>query len=120
LRRGARATTWPNTAIEQGARMGNGEEQVRELAYRLWEQAGRPDGRGEDFWFQAWRELQGEDMPGEGPPGVLLPPAEEPPEVGALHGVPTGMPGERIAEQGVLDDRLEEMAMPPLADTEDD
>ncbi len=26
---------------------------VRELAYLLWEQAGRPEGRADDFWHQA-------------------------------------------------------------------
>ncbi len=96
------------------------EQQVRELAYRFWEHAGRPEGRGEEFWYLAWHELHGEGAAGDGPEGAMMPPIEEPPEVAAQHGVATGMPGERIAEQGVLDDRLEEMVMPPLADTEDD
>lgn len=26
---------------------------VRDTAYFLWEQAGRPEGRAEDFWYQA-------------------------------------------------------------------
>jgi ferredoxin len=26
---------------------------IRETAYRLWEEAGRPEGRGEDFWLAA-------------------------------------------------------------------
>ena len=29
---------------------------VRERAYLLWEQAGRPDGRADDFWHQAQHE----------------------------------------------------------------
>lgn len=29
------------------------ENRQRELAYHLWEQAGRPDGRSNEFWFQA-------------------------------------------------------------------
>ena len=29
------------------------DQVVRERAYLLWEQAGRPDGRGDDFWHQA-------------------------------------------------------------------
>jgi hypothetical protein len=33
------------------------EEQLRTLAYQLWEQAGRPDGRSDEFWQQAQHEL---------------------------------------------------------------
>ncbi len=29
---------------------------VRDRAYFLWEQAGRPEGRGDDFWHQAQHE----------------------------------------------------------------
>ncbi len=29
----------------------------RELAYRLWEERGRPEGRAEDDWFEAERRL---------------------------------------------------------------
>ena len=36
------------------------DQVVRERAYALWEHAGRPDGRGDEFWHQAqqerWRE----------------------------------------------------------------
>jgi hypothetical protein len=31
--------------------------ETRARAYELWEQAGRPSGRDEQFWFQAEREL---------------------------------------------------------------
>ena len=34
-------------------------EQQRERAYELWEQAGRPEGRHEEFWHQAGEELGG-------------------------------------------------------------
>jgi Protein of unknown function (DUF2934) len=100
--------------------MSDVERQIRERAYLLWEQAGRPEGRAEEFWFAAHAELAGEADDGAAPEGVLLPGAEEPPAVAVQHGVPTGMPGERIAEQGVLDDRLAELVMPTLADTDDD
>jgi hypothetical protein len=30
---------------------------VRERAYQLWEAEGRPDGRHEEHWYQAEREL---------------------------------------------------------------
>jgi hypothetical protein len=36
------------------------DEQVRRRAYKLWEQAGRPDGRHDDFWHQASAEGVGE------------------------------------------------------------
>jgi hypothetical protein len=32
---------------------------VRELAYRLWEQRGRPEGGAEEDWFEAERQLSG-------------------------------------------------------------
>jgi hypothetical protein len=31
----------------------NRDAEIRELAYRLWDEAGRPDGRDQDFWLQA-------------------------------------------------------------------
>jgi hypothetical protein len=36
--------------------MSDQEPHIRELAYRLWEEAGCPDGRNDDFWHAA-REL---------------------------------------------------------------
>jgi hypothetical protein len=30
----------------------------RELAYRLWEERGRPEGRADEDWFEAGRRLQ--------------------------------------------------------------
>jgi hypothetical protein len=33
------------------------EEQIRARAYALWEQAGRPDGDGTQFWLEAEKEL---------------------------------------------------------------
>jgi hypothetical protein len=32
-------------------------EDIRARAYRLWEEAGNPEGRDEEFWYQAEREL---------------------------------------------------------------
>jgi hypothetical protein len=32
------------------------DQVVRERAYSLWEQAGRPDGRADDFWHEAQRQ----------------------------------------------------------------
>lgn len=31
----------------------NREQEIREVAYRLWEQAGRPEGRALEFWLKA-------------------------------------------------------------------
>ena len=31
--------------------------EIRELAYRLWEDAGRPEYRRDEFWFEARRRL---------------------------------------------------------------
>jgi hypothetical protein len=35
------------------------ERSIRERAYFLWEQEGRPEGRAEEHWHQARRELAG-------------------------------------------------------------
>lgn len=34
------------------------EQRIREAAYRLWEEAGQPEGREEDFWYQAEAEIR--------------------------------------------------------------
>ena len=36
------------------------ENEVRELAHRLWEQRGRPHGRSEEDWYAAEKRLSGE------------------------------------------------------------
>ena len=33
------------------------EERIRERAYELWEQAGRPEGRAVEHWLQAETEI---------------------------------------------------------------
>ena len=37
------------------------EDQIRERAHQLWEAAGRPEGRQEEFWQQAEREICGRE-----------------------------------------------------------
>jgi hypothetical protein len=32
-------------------------EEIQTRAYQLWEQAGKPEGRDQEFWHQAEREL---------------------------------------------------------------
>ena len=36
-------------------------QQIRELAYQKWEQAGHPWGRDKEFWVEAEKELFGEE-----------------------------------------------------------
>lgn len=33
------------------------EQVIRERAYALWDAEGRPDGRDQDFWYRAERQL---------------------------------------------------------------
>jgi hypothetical protein len=42
---------------------GNGEKRLRQsdiasVAYRLWQDRGRPDGSAEDDWFEAERQVE--------------------------------------------------------------
>lgn len=39
-------------------------EKIRDRAYFLWEQAGRPIGREHEFWAQASREIEGDPKNG--------------------------------------------------------
>jgi DUF2934 family protein len=41
------------------------EEQIRIRAHELWEKNHRPDGRDDEFWHQAERELSQEVSPDE-------------------------------------------------------
>lgn len=38
----------------------NFEQQVRQAAYRLWENDGRPEGREKDYWFIALEQMLAE------------------------------------------------------------
>ena len=94
------------------------EEKVRRRAYQLWEDAGRPDGRSDEFWLAAEMDILGK-VDNSIAFDPFEPPIEEPPGLAFQHGVPVGMPGERIAEQGVLDDRLYELLPIPRARPDD-
>ncbi|WP_374433275.1 DUF2934 domain-containing protein [Tabrizicola sp.] len=37
--------------------MSDFDQQIRERAYQLWEEAGRPDGRAQEFWFHAQADI---------------------------------------------------------------
>ena len=41
--------------------MNSREERVRQRAAELWEQAGKPADRDEEFWYQAEAEIAAED-----------------------------------------------------------
>ena len=86
------------------------EHAIRRRAYELWEQAGCPEGSSDEFWHAARAELKSEGA--ETPVEEFGPPIEEPPEVAFQHGIPVGLPGERIVEQGVIDDRLANLLNP--------
>lgn len=72
------------------------EVAIRERAYRIWEQEGRPEGRAREHWEQAARELDvspqpamPEDLPNdlERNPGIGVSPGTDSPEdVDALRG----------------------------------
>ncbi|CAH2600138.1 conserved protein of unknown function [Rhodovastum atsumiense] len=38
------------------------EQRTRDLAYRLWEEAGRPDGRDHEFWYAARQQVEAEPV----------------------------------------------------------
>ena len=46
--------------------MNTNEQMIREQAYELWDHAGRPDGRSDEFWFAARAEFEREEETGEG------------------------------------------------------
>ncbi len=41
--------------------MTDADDKIRDRAYQLWDQAGQPEGREEEFWFLAERELSADD-----------------------------------------------------------
>ena len=45
------------------------QERIRQRAFEIWEQAGRPDGDHEKHWHQAVEEIEAEEGPFGG--GVL-------------------------------------------------
>ncbi len=50
-------------------------ELIEQRAYILWEQAGRPEGRGEEFWLLAQDQIREEQA---GHPAHVTPPALDP------------------------------------------
>ena len=62
--------------VEQN--MNKNEQMIREQAYELWNRAGRPDGRSDEFWFGARAEFEREEETGEGNLGAHVPPHVDP------------------------------------------
>ena len=87
------------------------EEAIRRRAYELWEHAGMPHGRSDEFWHAARFELGAKETMEE-KIDELGPPIVEPPVIAVRHGAPVGLPGERIVEQGVIDDGIEDLLIP--------
>ena len=78
------------------------EGRLRERAYSLWEQEGRPEGRHEDHWRQASDEfssqLAGDGQDGGGGDMVPNPIAVPPTEALPPGSQPTGIDG-RVGEE---------------------
>jgi len=53
--------------------MNTNEQVIREQAYELWDHAGRPDGRSDEFWFTARAGFEREEETGEGNVGAHVP-----------------------------------------------
>ena len=66
------------------------DELVRERAYELWQQAGRPDGRTDEFWFAAEHESEDNTAIADGDASTLVPSVEEPPVPALYPGAPAG------------------------------
>jgi hypothetical protein len=58
-----------------------GENEVRELAYSLWQAAGSPSGQDYEYWFAAERQLLAPDDRKYGDQGDGIDPMEEPEKV---------------------------------------
>lgn len=58
--------------------MNENEQMIREQAYELWDHAGKPDGRSDEFWFAARAEFEREEATGEGNLRAYVPHHVEP------------------------------------------
>lgn len=41
------------------------EDDIRARAYKLWEEAGKPEGRMDEFWYEAERQLKAQQVKDE-------------------------------------------------------
>jgi hypothetical protein len=105
--------------FDRSSIMSDIEEAIRRRAYELWEHAGRPEGQSEEFWHAARLELGAKETIEE-KIDALGPPIVEPPVIAVQRGAPVGLPGERIVEQGVIDDGIENLLVPARSRKADD
>ncbi len=49
----------PDESPSTSANDANPEEEIARLAHRYYEEEGRPEGRSEEHWFRAEREIKG-------------------------------------------------------------
>lgn len=71
-----------------------GDERIRARAYQLWEEAGQPQGRDEEFWSRAVQEVggdKGSDGSGKPAGGASGDPASDPAQVNPEATPGTGM-----------------------------
>ena len=54
--------------------MASKEDLIRERAYDLWQQAGQPHGRSDEFWQLAWREVEADETGDDPVPIDEVPP----------------------------------------------
>ena len=73
----------------------------------------------DEFWHAARLELGAKETMEE-KIDELGPPIVEPPVIAVRHGAPVGRPGERIVEQGVIDDGIEDLLIPSHSRRVDD
>jgi hypothetical protein len=58
----------PGPSADEESFMTSREERIRARAQEIWESEGRPEGRAEEHWTQAEREIAGEDEAAGGVP----------------------------------------------------
>lgn len=92
----------PSHDIAPGPSGHDPEARVRERAYRIWEEEGRPEGNDERHWHLARELLSIEDSAGEGTVS---------PEAGLAVAEPIA-PTEGMADIPGLDDQGEDRAVP--------
>ena len=54
------------------------ETVIRDRAYRIWEDEGRPDGKAEDHWNKAREQVEAEQKSASAPGGTKKPAARKP------------------------------------------
>ncbi len=97
------------------------EQRIRERAYQLWEQAGRPHERSEEFWLAARQEIEGDDPPaGDRPAGIedYSPAAQLPPGSPAAETAPEPRPARPVATTPDRKAASQEAPSPAAADSQ--